>query len=189
MYNHLRPVGKYGHPANAPPTYKKIYHHGSKTFRIAGVYLFPLADVKTSNVLGFTPAMTPFTKEGRKMIHKKLQPDIQSEIGALMKSSLPNRSVEYIDNRISRYSMKMGKCEITGTEVPASEVHCHHYVPSSLGGSDQFKNLRILHKDVHRLIHMKDKRMIHELIEMLQLTGAMIEKVNRFRDKCGLEAI
>src|SRR5699024_7775350 len=78
MYNHLRPVGKYGHPANAPPTYKKIYHHGSKTFRIAGVYLFPLADVKTSNVLGFTPAMTPFTKEGRKMIHKKLQPDIQS---------------------------------------------------------------------------------------------------------------
>src|SRR5699024_1089654 len=180
MYNHLRPVGKYGHPANAPPTYKKIYHHGSKTFRIAGVYLFPLADVKTSNVLGFTPAMTPFTKEGRKMIHKKLQPDIQSEIGALMKSSLPNRSDEYIDNRISRYSMKMGKCEITGTEVPASEVHCHHYVPSSLGGSDQFKNLRILHKDVHRLIHMKDKRMIHELIEMLQLTGAMIEKVNRF---------
>jgi len=65
MYNHLRPVGKYGHPTNAPPTYKKIYHHNSKTFRIAGVYLFPLADVKTSNVLGFTPAMTPFTKEGR----------------------------------------------------------------------------------------------------------------------------
>jgi len=71
-------------------------------------------------------------------------------------------------------------------EVPASEVHCHHYVPVSLGGSDQFINLRILHKEVHRLIHMKDKRMIHELIKMLQLTGAMIEKVNRFCDKCGL---
>ena len=156
---------------------------------LGGGSSIPLADVKTRNVLGFTPAMTPYTKEGRKMIYNKLQPDIQSEIGALMKSTIPNRSVEYIDNRISRYSMKMGKCEITGTEVPASEVHCHHYVPLSLGGSDQFSNLRILHEDVYRLIHTKDKKMINELIERFQLTGTMIEKVNRFRNQCMLDSI
>src|SRR5690625_7959682 len=105
------------------------------------------------------------------MIYQKLQPDIQSEIGALMKSTIPNRSVEYIDNRISRYNMKMGKCGITGTEVPASEVHCHHYIPLSLGGSDRFNNLRILHEEVHRVIHAKDKQLSCELIERHQLTG------------------
>src|SRR5699024_3158973 len=123
------------------------------------------------------------------MIHKKLRPDIQREVGILMKSTLPNRSVEYMDNRISRYSMKMGKCKVTGMELPASNCHCHHYVPLSQGGSDQFNNLRIIHEDVHILIHTKAKRMIDELMRRLQLTGTMIEKVNHFRKTCKLEAI
>lgn len=189
IYNHLGPVGRYGRPANPPPTYKRMYSCNFKTFQIAGVYLFPLADVKTANAMGFSPNMTLFTKEGREMIHKKLLPDIQREVGILMKSTLPNRSVEYMDNRISRYSMKMGKCEVTGMELSASNVHCHHYVPLSQGGSDQFNNLRIIHKDVHQLIHTKAKKMIDELMRRLQLTGKMIEKVNRFREKCKLEAI
>jgi hypothetical protein len=50
--------------------------------------------------------------------------------------------------QISRYSMKMGKCEITGMYLFASEVHCHHYIPLHLGGNDKFNNLRILHKEV-----------------------------------------
>ncbi|MFD2924507.1 group II intron reverse transcriptase/maturase [Halobacillus naozhouensis] len=189
IYNHLRPVGKYGHPFQPPPTYKKMYYHNFKTFKIAGIYLFPIADVKTVKTLGFTPKMTPFTEEGRNMIHKKLRSDIQSEIGTLMKSTLPNRSVEYMDNRISRYSMKMGRCEITGLELLATDVHCHHYVPLTLGGSDQFNNLRILHKGIHKLIHATNIKMIDELIQEFQLTGDMINKVNRFRRKCELETI
>ncbi len=189
IYNHLRPVGKYGHPANPPPTYKKMYRNRFKTFQIAGVYLFPLSDVKTVNTIGFTPKMTPFTEDGRDMIHKKLRPDIQKEIGLLMKSTLPNRSIEYMDNRISRYSMKIGKCEITGIELPATDVHCHHYVPLSLGGNDQFNNLRILHKGIHKLIHATDKKMIDGLKRGFQLTGDMIIKINRFRRKCELETI
>jgi len=39
--------------------------------------------------------------------------NIQQKIELLMKLNIPNRSVEYLDNRMSRYSMKMGKCEIT----------------------------------------------------------------------------
>ena len=63
--------------------------------------------------MNFSQSLIPYTKAGRERIHKQLQPDIQHEISLLMKSSLPTRSVEYMDNRISRYSMKMGKCEIT----------------------------------------------------------------------------
>ncbi len=154
-----------------------------------GVYLFPLGDVKTVNTIGFSPKMTPFTKEGREMIQKKLRPDIRREISVLMKSTLPNRSVEYMDNRISRYSMRMGKCEITGIELPAADVHCHHYVPLNLGGSDQFHNLRILHWKIHQLIHCTDKKMIDELRLKFQFTWSMIDKINRYRNKCNLRPI
>lgn len=97
--------------------------------------------------------LTPFTVDGRNKLHQKLKPDIMTEIKKLMNSYIPNRTTEYMDNRISRYSMKNGKCELTGLFLFAEEIHCHHYKPVGLGGADEFKNLRILHKDVHRLIH------------------------------------
>jgi hypothetical protein len=39
--------------------------------------------------------------------------------------------------------MQMGKCEITGIYLFASEIyyhhhHHHHYIPLNLGGSDKF---------------------------------------------------
>lgn len=110
-------------------------------------YLFPLANVKTRNNMNLSQSLTHFTKAGRERIHKSLRMDIQREISPLMKSNIPTRSVEYMDSRISRYSMKMGKCEITGIFLYASDVHCHHYIPLHLGGSDKFNNLRILHKE------------------------------------------
>ncbi|TXK67405.1 group II intron reverse transcriptase/maturase [Paenibacillus sp. N3.4] len=156
-FNRLRLVGKYEHPTKAPSTYRKFYSINFRTFRINDVYLFPLCDVKTSNNMCFGRGLTPFTETGRSMIYKKLQEGIRSEIIKLMESNIPNRSVEYLDNRISRYSMKMGCCEITGMFLFASYVHCHHYLPIHLGGGDRFNNLRILHKDVHVLIHAKSK--------------------------------
>ncbi|REJ05055.1 HNH endonuclease, partial [Halobacillus trueperi] len=100
-----------------------------------------------------------------------------------------NRSVEYLDNRISRYSMKMGKCEITGEYLHASDVHCHHYVPKNLGGSDQFQNLRILHKDIHRLIHVKDIEKIKFYLNQLPQNRLILDKINQYRKVCGVEGI
>ncbi|MFZ3577884.1 HNH endonuclease [Virgibacillus sp. DJP39] len=104
-----------------------------------------------------------------------------------MKSKLPTRSVEYMDNRISRYSMKMGKCEITGMFLSASEVHCHHYIPTHLGGSDKFSNLRILHKEIHKFIHQTDTTTIDSLKNNLGITEPMVQKINQYRQQCGME--
>ncbi|PAM93510.1 hypothetical protein B4N84_17555, partial [Flavobacterium sp. IR1] len=71
----------------------------------------------------------------------------------------------------------------------AYEVHCHHYVPKHLGGTDQFNNLRILHKDIHRLIHRKNHEMIVSEITKFGLDNSMIKKVNQYRMKCGLEEV
>ncbi|QQK79220.1 HNH endonuclease [Salicibibacter cibi] len=107
----------------------------------------------------------------------------------MMKATLPYRSVEYLDNRISRYSMKMGKCEITGMDLPASEVHCHHYMPKQLGGTDQFHNLRIVHKDVHRLIHHTDDEKVRILLRQYKINASQLEKINRYREQCRLRSI
>lgn len=139
--------------------------------------------------MNFSPGLTPFTEEGRKELYKRLKPYIETEISILMNSTLPDRTVEYLDNRISRFSMKMGKCEITGWELSANEVHCHHYVPKHLGGTDQFNNLRILHKDIHRLIHLKDMNEIVSEIHKLNLNNAMIKKLNQYRTTGGLKKV
>ncbi|QFF99310.1 hypothetical protein PB01_17035 [Psychrobacillus glaciei] len=189
MYNRLKPIGKYEHPNNPPPVYKKFYGLGSKTYKIAGLYLFPLGIIKTKNVMAFTQSITPFTEEGRVQISTRLSKDIKQEIVLLMESNIPTRSVEYMDNRISRYSMKKGKCEITGMFLQAQNVHCHHYIPKHLGGNDKFNNLRILQKEVHELIHMTDKIKANTLIRILGITESMLEKINKYREKCELEII
>jgi RNA-directed DNA polymerase len=189
IYNRLNPVGKYDHPANPPTTYRKFYSLNFRTFKIANVYLYPLANVKTRNAMNFSQSLNPFTEAGRESIHKKLRLDIQKEISLLLKSKIPTRSVEYMDNRISRYSMKMGKCEITDTFLQASDVHCHHFIPIHLGGNDKFNNLRILHKEVHQLIHQTNSKTINILKKKLGITEPMIQKVNQYREKCELEPI
>jgi RNA-directed DNA polymerase len=189
MYNRLKQVGKYEHPANPPPTYSKFYSQGYRTFRIASIYLFPLANVKTKNSMGFSLSLSLFTTSGREQIYKKLRPDLRQEIYHLMNSNIPNQSVEYMDNRLSRYSMKMGKCEITGMYLFATDVHCHHFTPLHFGGSDKFNNLRIIHKEVQQLIHQTHKETIDVLMNRLGITDLMKIKVNQYREQYGLEPI
>ena len=189
LVNRLRPVGKLEHPFKPPPFYRKTFSLGTKTININDTYLFPIGNVKTFHAMSFSSKLSLYTKKGREQIHKSLRPDIQKEIGHLMKSSLPKRSIEYLDNRISRYSMKMGRCEITGEYLHAQDVHCHHYVPKNQGGSDQFQNLRILHKDIHRLIHMKDIEKIKVYLKRLPQNRLILDKINQYRKVCGVEGI
>lgn len=71
----------------------------------------------------------------------------------------------------------------------AEEVQGHHYLPVSLGGSDNFNNLRILHADVHRLVHATRGQTMEELMKRLDLSSEMLHKVNRYRKKSNLKLI
>lgn len=189
-YNRLITIGKYEKPFNPPNSYRRFYKNNMRTYKVAGVYIYPLNDVQHKwNSYVFNQKLTPFTLEGRVQIHQRLKPDIFKEINKLMKSNIPDRTMEYMDNRISRYSMRNGECEITGEFLPAEFVHCHHYKPVNLGGTDEFSNLRILHKDVHRLIHATKDETIKRLIKILKLTDDKIKKVNQYRKFCNLELI
>ena len=125
-----------------------------------------------------------YTVEGRAAIHKSLS--VNTEIlHKLMRNPVMNRSVEYADNRISRYTAQNGKCAVTGRILEYEEIHCHHVIPRGMGGTDEYNNLVIVHKDVHKLIHSTNEVLINELKSKLKLNAEMLRKLNRYRKKVG----
>lgn len=189
LYNRLKSIGKYGLPIKASETYKRFYKNRFKTFEIEGIHLFPLADIKTSNAMNFSQDICNYTIEGRMKLYTNLKADIVIEINKMLRTSYIGEKLEYADNRISRYSMQLGKCAITSKFLSAEEVHCHHKLPRHMGGTDEFSNLVIVHKDVHKLIHATDEKTIKRYRDTLQLDGKQLRKLNQFRKVCNLVAL
>lgn len=189
LYNRLKSIGKYGIPIKPSETYKRFNKNNYKTFEIEGIHLFPLADIKTVNSRNFSQDLCNYTKEGRLQLYKQLKSDVAIEINKLLKRIPYSDNLEYVDNRISRYSMQSGKCAITGEFLVAEEVHCHHRIPRHMGGTDEFKNLVIVHRNVHKLIHATETETIERYKSLLRLDGKQLEKLNQFRKKCNLVAL
>ena len=81
----------------------------------------------------------------------------------LLRQSLYGRSIEYADNRISLYSAQKGKCAVTGESFNSTEeIHCHHKIPKSKGGTDDYDNLILVTATVHKLIHATDTETIQK---------------------------
>lgn len=61
------------------------------------------------------------------------------------------------------YNRQTGICplckgHITQRHIQKSEVHTHHMKPRSLGGNNDYSNLRLLHTECHRELHAKLSR-------------------------------
>ena len=189
MYNRLKPIGKYGKPIKPSETYKRLHKNNFRTYKIAGVYLFPLGDIQTSNAMNFSQDICNYTKEGRLKLHQNLRADVALEINKMLQIPFGKDQLEIADNRISRYSMQSGKCAVTGGFLTSNQVHCHHKLPRHMGGTDEFNNLVIVHKDVHRLIHATSEKTIERYRNILQLDGKQLKKLNQFRKVCNLVAL
>ncbi|WP_270394543.1 group II intron reverse transcriptase/maturase [Bacillus paranthracis] len=183
LNNRLKKIAWYGKPNELPEkgAYLKFYKNTRKTYRVAGVYLFPIGQVTTKNNLNYSQSINPYTDE--KVF------DWDKELTELMKSRLPNRSIEYMDNRLSKYSAQKGRCFITGLPLKARDVHCHHKKPTFLGGTDEFQNLIIVHKDIHTLIHASLEGTVLRYVNRFRLHTKQIKKINQLRKLCKLERI
>lgn len=106
-----------------------------------------------------------------------------------MENPNPKASIEYNDNILSLYSAQKGKCRICGQELKLGEIYCHHIIPKELGGNDEYKNLIIVHIDIHKLLHSTDYTEIAQIITKFNLDTSQIEKLNKFRKKLKLELI
>ena len=106
-----------------------------------------------------------------------------------MKNPRMKRSIEYADNRISLYAAQYGRCAITGKILFPHEIHCHHKMPLSLGGTDKYNNLVILDEQVHQLLHATLPETIAMYLSLLQLTKIQLQKLNNLRKQANLSEI
>ena len=83
----------------------------------------------------------------------------------LTRQSLYDRSIEYADNRISLYSVQKGKCAVTRESFTSTaEIYCHHKIPKSQGGTDEYSNLILVTATVHKLIHATNADIIQKYL-------------------------
>lgn len=127
-----------------------------------------------------------YTKIGRKEIHKELECINPYKLNFLMKNYIPNKSMEYNDNRLSLYVAQRGKCAITKQELELGKMHCHHIEPKCFGGTDEYNNLIFVTEDIHKLIHAKKENTISKYINKTKIDKEMLSKINKLRLKAKL---
>ncbi len=168
-------------------------HYGkSKMLRyISGEPLCPIGYVQTKNPMYKKKKICKYTAEGREEIHRNLKFDetVITVLHMLARAYLPNRSVEYMDNRVSLYAAQCGKCAVTGKVLWIDEIHCHHKKPISQGGTDEYKNLIIVHIDIHKLIHATKPETIQAYLDKIKPNKSQLEKINKLRVLAGNSAI
>lgn len=122
---------------------------------VDGYPLIPIGYVQTKPPMYKKKSICKYTVEGRQEIHKSLKFDeyVLWVMSQLQYNYQSTDSIEFTDNKVSLYAAQYGKCAILGKVLEIDDIHCHHKVPKKLGGKDNYQNLIIIHKDVHRLIH------------------------------------
>ena len=158
---------------------------------VDGYPLIPIGYVQTKPPMYKKKSICKYTVEGRQEIHKSLKFDeyVLWVMSQLQYNYQSTDSIEFTDNKVSLYAAQYGKCAILGKVLEIDDIHCHHKVPKKLGGKDNYQNLIIIHKDVHRLIHATKQETIDKYLSLLKLNKRQINKVNKLRKMVGNEAI
>lgn len=190
LYNRLRNVMTKSGQSGLSFITKR--YGGSERLRyIYGAPICPIGYIQTRNPMYKKKKICKYTAEGREEIHKCLKFDesVMTVLHMLAKAVIPNRTIEYMDNRVSLYAAQFGKCAVTGKVLWIDEIHCHHKKPTSQGGTDEYNNLVIVHKDVHMLIHAVKSETIQVYLDKVKPDKSQLEKINKFRMLAGNPAI
>lgn len=165
--------------------YDKYYGNYSGRMYIREIAIYPIWGIKTKPPMNFTQEICNYTEKGRTLIHKKLQNVSMRTLKYIMENPIPNRSLEYNDNRISLYVGQNGLCPISKEILMIGNMECHHKTPLSNGGSDEYSNLILVCSNVHKLIHAKENETINKYLEKLTLTTKSKKDLNKLRILAG----
>jgi len=172
---------------NIPKAVKMNYGKSDQIRFISNYAVAPIGYVQNKIPKCKRKAVNKYTEEGRKVIHNNLGIDT-SILLELMRNPVSNRSIQFADNRISLYAGQYGKCAVTGMKLEYRDIHCHHKRPRCQGGTDEYKNLVIVHEDMHRLIHATNSQIISQYISEYKNT-IDLHKLNELRTLAGNEGI
>lgn len=162
---------------------QKRYGKSRQLIFVDGYPLIPIGYVQTKNPMYKKKSICKYTESGRVEIHKNLQFDsyVLWVMSQMIYAYKYTESIEFTDNKISLYASQYGKCAVLGTVLDADDIHCHHKLPKQYGGMDNYQNLIIIHKDVHKLIHSTKQEIIIKYLSILNLNKGQIKKVNSLR--------
>lgn len=73
--------------------------------------------------------------------------------------------------------------------MSVDDIHCHHKKAKYRGGTDEYSNLVLVDKDVHRLLHANKLETIEYYINLLNIKSTELRKVNRLRQLLELPII
>ncbi len=154
-----------------------------------GHAIVPIAYVQHRVPMDKKGKINKYTPEGRAEIHKNLSSVNMSVLYHLMNTPCSNASVEYSDNRIALYVAQNGKCAVTGMELEANQVDCHHKIPIEYGGKDDYGNLIIVSDVIHILIHANNENTIQKYLAVVELNEKQLKKLNKLRELAHRQAL
>lgn len=168
---------------------KDRYGKSSRLKEWRGRPIVPISYVQTVPPKLKRVTVNQYRPEGRAAIHKNLQGIDNNVLYYLMRNPVAEQTIEYNDNRLSLFCGQYGKCAITGVDLQIGDIHCHHIVHRSQGGTDRYDNLMLGTVAVHRLLHATNEGTIQNLLKSLNLTSKQKAKLNYYREKAGLMGI
>lgn len=170
-------------------TYKRLYgKYNGKLRTIGNITIFPIYGCRTKAPMCFSQNICNYTAEGRELIHKNLY-GYEIIIEYLLKDLYNNQSVELNDNKISLMIGQKGKCYITGEYLQIENMICHHKIPKELGGSDEYKNLVWLTKEIKYMLKSTNLDAIAKYLNKVQLDETGLKRFNSLRKLVGNSVI
>lgn len=166
-----------------PKNFQRLYPHWNtyKPIFLYGVRIFIISDVRMDTPIKFQQTISDYTKAGRNQIRQEQKVADKNVLEYLIANPIRNQSIEYNDNRISKYIAQNGNCAVTGLTLLVGQMDCHHKKPKSMGGTDDYQNLTFILRDVHKLVHATDEKTVSKYIRKLKLDEQSKRKINELR--------
>ena len=167
-----------------PDYIKKVYGKSEMLRMMGDKPLLPISYVQHSKLMNFSQASI-YNPIDRDKIHNTQKVADYKIIKYLIENPIQGQSTEYNDNRISLYIGQLGKCAVTKEELEVGNMECHHIQPKSLGGLDNYNNLVLITKEVHKLIHSTQMETINKYLKYVPTDKVTLENLNKLRTKVG----
>lgn len=168
-----------------PPYIQESYGASAQLRFVGNVPVIPIGYCRHRKLMNFSN-LSVFVADDRVLLHDNVKKADMSIVAYLMRNPIGGRSIEYNDNRLSKFVAQHGKCHVLKIPLSPDEIHCHHILPRHLGGEDGYANLVIVHKDVHLYIHAKDQKLMGKIRKDFKMDKAMIGRADYLRKKAGM---
>ncbi|MGL5712536.1 MAG: HNH endonuclease signature motif containing protein, partial [Paraclostridium sp.] len=161
--------------------------YNPKLYKIDGIVIVPTYAQKYKRLMNFSQKTNSYTTEGRYFIHDELEIIDRNIIKEIKDSYDKLKSIEYNDNRISKFISQYGRCAISNTPLQNKDWYCHHIKLKQDGGTDRYRNLTVIKSDIHDAIHSSNTDNIKNIMSKYKLDKNQKRRFDKLRLEINLK--